>query len=714
MIQIKRFIIFALIFCTCAAFAGSPCDQEDLMNDLLIVDYWNKKIFDKLPVTYNHMLQGGYFAMPSARMGCEGEVGIGYSSVPPYRNYNLRCQVLNQLEITGNYRIFRGIEDPVLSKFGFGDFSDKGANIKFSLFSPEDSDYKLPGVALGLDDFLGTRAFHAEYIVFTQVLINYDLEISLGVGSGRIRGIFGGFNIMPFRRTPYWLLQPLSITAEYDATPYHSYKIERHPGGRVKKSPINYGFKYRLWNCLDLTASYIRGVEWAYSVSMFYNFGETKGFLPKIDDQLPYKAPVNTEPLGPRRREEILAPELLFAFQEQGLSLLDIYLSYNECKEKVMTLNVLNETYWLEAEVRCRLNHLLGALVPNDIEEVVVVIESEGFPIQEYHFRMEFVRLYADGQIGPYELNVLTPMTEVTFLNPYNAWHLLERKRGLYNFEILPRTNTLFGSANGKFKYSLGVNLAFNGFVLDDVYYSAVVGCNLISNLGNQNGFDRLNPSQLIQVRTDIVKYYNQRGIVLDEAYLQKNWNCGKGIYAKAALGYFETEYGGLSSELLYCPVNCPWAIGICGAVLKKRCYRGLGFTDQIRKLDGFTLTHRKFLGSQYFLKAYYDFEPMRLNFHICAGKFLGNDWGIRNEITHYFPSGMRMTVWYTWTNAHDKINGKTYHDKGVAFSLPFDIFYTYSERSRWTYGMSAWLRDVGVQAMTGLDLFELINEQRQ
>jgi hypothetical protein len=47
-------------------------------------------------------------------------------------------------------------------------------------------------------------------------------------------------------------------------------------------------------------------------------------------------------------------------------------------------------------------------------------------------------------------------------------------------------------------------------------------------------------------------------------------------------------------------------------------------------------------------------------------------------------------------------------------FSIPFDIFYTYSERTRWNYGMSAWLRDVGVQSMSGLHLYELINDQRQ
>jgi len=712
--KICCFLLLVLVF-PYNLFGDALSDQENLMKDLLIVDYWNERINDRLPVTYNNLLQGGYFAMPSARMGREGEIGFGYSHIPPYRNYNLRVQMFDCFELTGNYRIHRGVKDPILSPFGFGDRSDKGANFKFSLLSPEDSQYELPGVAIGFEDFVGTRDFYAKYLVLTKVFLEKNLEVSLGVGDGRIHGFFGGFNWMPFRRSSWTWLQQLSISAEYDATPYRNKDFEPHPGGRVKRSPINFGLKYRLWDSFDFSLSYIRGDAVACSVSTYYNFGYTKGFLPKIEDSLPYKSPLNLEPLGYRRPEETLVPELLFAFQDQGLALLDIHLYYNEWSEKGLRLNVLNETYRLESEVRCRLNHLLSSIIPADVEEVIVVINSEGFPIQEYHYRMQFVRLYGAMEIGPHELNVLTPMTEVTYPNPYTSSHILECKRCLCNFEIVPRTHTLFGSASGKFKYSLGLNFYFNGFLWDDIYYSVLIGYNAITNIGNTPGFDRLNPSQLINVRSDIVRYYNQKGFALDEAYLQKNWNLGKGWYARVAAGYFEEEYGGVASEVLCYPVDSAWAIGVSGAVLKKRTYKGLGFTDRIRQMRDFKVTHRhNFIGSQFFLNIYYDLEIANMDFRVSVGKFLANDWGVRNEISRYFPSGLRLSLWYTVTNGHDRINGDTYYDKGVGFTMPFDIFYTYSERTYWNYNMSAWLRDVGVQAMNGMDLYYLINDQRQ
>nr|MBA3816502.1 YjbH domain-containing protein [Parachlamydiaceae bacterium] len=486
------------------------------------------------------------------------------------------------------------------------------------------------------------------------------------------------------------------------------------PKGRVKKSPINVGVKYRLWEHFDVTISYIRGERLAFSASTFYNFGYTKGFLPKIDDPLPYRAPVNIESLGPFRPEDTLAQELLTAYEEQGLKILDIFFTDHPNCQKSLRIHVLNESFRLECKLRERLNHLLAYLMPVNIEEVTIVIFSEGFPIQEYVFRMEFVRRFADQEIGPHELQLLSPMKEVSYPPLSLSTTLFSRPRNLFNFELAPRIYTFFGSSTGKFKYNFGLSASINGFLPKDIYYNIITGYSLLETVRSCNDFDRLNPSQLINVRTDIIRYFQTHGLTLDEAYLQKTWTLGKGWYARLSAGYFEVEYGGAATELLYYPIKGCWAIGVEGAILKKRNYSGLGFTNRVRKLEGFKPTYHKFLGSQYFLNVYYDWKPAHLDFKISAGKFLANDWGVRYEMSRYFPSGLRLTLWYTCTNGRDRVNGETYFDKGIGFSMPFDIFYTHSERTSWNYGISAWLRDVGVQASTGLNLYELIYDQRQ
>lgn len=653
--------------------------------------------------------------MPSARMSCEGVLGAGFSYVPPYRNYNLYCQLTPYLELSGNYRVFIGVDDPILTPLGFGDMSDKGANVKLSIFSPEDSEYRLPGIAVGLEDFLGTRNFKAKYLVLTKVFIDEDLEVSLGIGAQRIRRWFGGVSWMPFLRSSCTWLQHLSLVAEYDATPYRSERIEKHPKGRTQKCKINAGIKYRLFDSIDFGVNWIRGDKVSASIDTFYNFGTTKGLIPKINDSLPYVSPVIHEPIGLLRSENSLISDLAFAFEDQGIELLKVELGYDECMQKTLRLRIYNDVYEDEALLRERINCLLAGLIPSDIAQVVIVIDAQGFPIQEYHYNMEFVRAFGEGSMCAYELDVLTPLNEVQYCNPLAYALLFQKNRESLNWFILPKTHTFFGSSRGKFKYSLGVNFGIDGFLPSDIYYSCALGVNAISNLYDLSDTDRLNPSQIINVRTDIVRYYQQKGLTLDELYFQKCWNLGSGFYSRLAAGYFEEEYAGLAAQALYYPVHSPFAIGLEGAIFKKRAYTGFGFTNKVRKLNGFVPTWVNFpFGSQYFLNLYYDWSDINLEFKVKIGKFLANDYGIRTEISRYFESGLKMTFWYTHTNARDRINGSTYYDKGVAFSLPLDLFYTETSRKRWGYGMSAWLRDVGVTAETGQDLFELINEQRQ
>lgn len=681
--------------------------SSDLVRDLLIVDYWNRLMNDRLPVNFNHLLQGGYMNMPSARMGQEGEIGAGYSWVAPYANYNLRVQFLDVLEITGNYRIFTGIEDPILSKYGYGDLTDKGANVKLSFFRPEDSDYSLPGLAIGFNDVIGTRNFRSRYIVLTQVFLDCHLELSLGYGWHRLRRWFGGALWMPFRHCSWRWLQPLSVLAEYDATPYKDAAVELHPKGRKCKSPLNIGMKYRLGDQLDFSLSLVRGHALAFSVSSFYNFGLTTGFLPKIHDPLPCRPQSCIESKG-------LVHDLTVLLEEQGFDLLEIRSSRASSPRKTLRLHVMNNNYRLEGDVRNRMTHLLAACIPFDIDDVIIVIEADALPIQEYFYRMEFVRQYAEKSIGAYELDILTPLREVSSY-PAKEFNLLFKRRpDLWNLEIYPKTLSFFGSAKGKFKGALGIHIDCNGFLYENIYYSLLLGSIFWSNMHHISGVDRLNPSQIINVRTDIVEYYQRKGVTIDEAYVQKNWRLGRGWYARLAAGLFEPEYGGLACECLYYPVHSCWAAGLEAAYERKRTIGGVGFTDKVRKLIGFKKTYRKFTGRQFFLNFYYNHYDARLDLNLKAGKFMANDWGARFELSRYFPSGLRLNVWYTWTNAHDKINGKTYHDKGVSFSMPLDIFYTHSETARFGNGMSAWLRDVGVIAGNGKNLYDLINQERE
>lgn len=517
----------------------------------------------------------------------------------------------------------------------------------------------------------------------------------------------------PLRHSSSDYLKGLSFVLEYDAIPYHDETIEKHPKGRKKYTSLQLGLKYRVWDCFDFSLAYIRGNKLAFTVSTFYNFGSTKGLMPKIHDVLPYKAPVNFQPLGELRPADVLIQELIYAFRCQGFDLTEAWLCDDDGR-KILRIKMSNLVYRDEHHLRTRLNALLSSLIPDDIDSTIIVIDTFGLPVQELCYKTAYLRLYRDHKMGRYELDILTPYREATYPNIYTSKLLFKRELEWWNLEILPKTQTLFGSASGKFKYALGVSVNINGFLFNNIFYSIRLGYYLDSYLKKVHDIDRLNPSQIINVRTDIINYYKQRGVTIDEAFLERLWNWGRGWYTRISIGLFEPEYGGVTAEWLYYPVNSNWAVGMDFAFLKKRAPHGVDFTNYARKLHGFKPHWVKFLGSQYFLNLYYDWRCTSLEFKVSIGKFLADDLGIRTEVSRYFPSGLRMGFWYTYTNAKDMINHAIYHDKGIFLSLPLDIFYTSTSRSRWGYGMSAWLRDVGVTASSGNHLYDLINQERQ
>jgi hypothetical protein len=541
-----------------------------------------------------------------------------------------------------------------------------------------------------------------------------NLECSLGYGKERIRKWFGGITWIPFRGCSCSYIKDLAFVAEYDATAYKSPKREHHPDGRTQKSPINYGLKYRLWDYLDFSVCYNKGEEFAYSCEAFYNFGMTNGFFPKINNPLPYTAPVNTQCLGPLRPTDVLVQDLVYPFDHQGFELQEVWLSYDFCGNKVLRLKVYNCMWRYENEVRDRINELVANLIPRDISEVVVTLVNDNWPVQEYRYPMEYVWRYAEKEICPYELFILTPMEEASKAICSRPCRLFKNNWDWWNMGIYPKTYSAFGSSRGKYKYLFGLHLSIDGFISEGLYYSLLFGYSLFSNLGEISNVDRLNPSQIINVRTDTINYFKTERFTVDEAYIQKFWNIGCGWFGSMALGLFEEAYGGLAGEILYYPVDSNWAIGIDGAYLRKREYSGIGFTDLIRKLDGFQQTYRKYHGSQYFVSLYYNFPGMDIDVHFKAGKFLAHDWGVRSEFSRYYPSGMRLFFWYTYTDAKDYINGNRYQDHGAGITIPLDIFYTYSSRARWGYGMSAWLRDVGATANSGIPLYWQIRDNRE
>jgi hypothetical protein len=712
----KRLLVCLLIFCFfCGVGFGSedtalsPWSISELIKDLEVVQEIEKHHNNRFPVMYNYYLNGGYFVMPSSRAGADGSMGFSFSSLPPYHNYNIRFQPFDKLEVSGNYRIFLGVEDNNLSKHGFGDYADKGANAKYILFHPEESDYRLPGVAVGAEDFMGTQLFGAQYIVATYVRPEYNFEVSVGYGNKRFNGLFGGMTWMPWWKERASWLQKLAFVAEYDAVKYQDTYYEPSPYGREQKSHLNVGIKYR-YGSLDLMVSSIRGKEIAGSIALNHNIGTMRGMLPHFEDPDIYKAPINIEPLGVVRTRHALGHDFSYACDEQGLTLLD--LRYDS-EEQHLWMIIRNDTHRYEVDFKERIMAVVRVLAPSEMKTVSVVVKGRGLPCFQYDFRNEDLMRSREQRVGDFEMHVISPRKDVDFRWKDRSELLFCRREPFFEFGVRPRLKTFFGSARGKFKYSLGAAATVSGFLWDDIAYSLECSYTFFSNAEVVSSTDMINPSQIINVLSDSSLYQRKNVLSIDKMYLQKSWNAGKGWFFRGAAGHFEAAYGGVAAEALYFPADGLCAFGVETAVLKKRQYRGIKFSETVRKLDGFTPSYIKYTGYQSFFNIYCPL-PSNMDLTVKAGRFLAHDIGARFEVSRTFASGLTIAAWFTYTNAHDILNRERYHDKGISLTLPIDIFLPYSSRSEWGHGMAAWSRDIGGVAATGDTLYSAVSVERR
>ncbi len=704
----------ALLFLLVGFVLHADEDVTDLFKDLSLVKQVNHEISETLPFHYNYSLMGGYFSMPSARMNHVGTAAVGFAYVPPYRNYAATIQALERLEFGINYTTYIGVPDPAMGSMGFGDFTDRGANLKIALLQKTDGFAHFPEIAIGLEDFYGTKRFHAFYVVGTKEILDWNLEATFGWGKGRIKGFFGGLGWTPFRKTNIPGLNQLTFLGEWDATDYKNH-IHEHPKAKKVKSHLNVGLTTSFFNILQLNVSTIRGEKIAASASLQYNLGHTKGLFPKVDDPHYYRTPIDTEPLGYLRSEKEVSQELAFAFAEQGLSLYRLYITTDENKGRALWIKMINTLYREEREVKERIKSVLSALVPSNVDTITVVVEANGIPTHEYRFRTVDLLSFREGKIGNYELEILTPMREPTpHPNSFEGTLLYHRSKAIWTLNIRPRLLTFFGSATGKFKYSAGIVAGPEGYLLDQLYYKIQGAYNAHASISDIGDMDMLNPSQILNVRSDSVKYFQTNTFALEEAYVQKGFYLKRGWYGRMSLGYFEPAYAGIAAEFLYYPVGSCWGIGVEAAGVLKRNYHGLGFTTKIRKFDGFEPKFVHFIGYQYFLDLYYDIKPLQIDVKVSLGKFLARDVGARFEVGRYFPSGFRFSVWYSLTSAHDIVNGSRYRDKGVSFMIPFDFFLKKSSRTYIPYALSVWLRDTGARAATGKRLYRTLQEERE
>jgi hypothetical protein len=260
----------------------------------------------------------GLLDMRNARFMPDGYLAVNVDVKQPDNRISLTWQALPWMEATFRYAI-----NYALAPIGQRALYDRSFDFKFRLF--QEGEYT-PQIAFGLQDFIGTGYYSAQYLVASKRFGPVDLTAGLGWGRLASRGtftnpfckldasfctpqstststtggtplfgdyfhgpdvgIFGGIEY----QTP---LPDLTLKVEYSTDDYAEESSYTHNPGvhpmNYAPLPVNAGLSYRLWSDVDLGVAVIGGRELSLDANIVMDPTEPNWPF-RLDPQPPFVA----------------------------------------------------------------------------------------------------------------------------------------------------------------------------------------------------------------------------------------------------------------------------------------------------------------------------------------------------------------------------------------------------------------------------------------
>ncbi|MEO0372303.1 MAG: YjbH domain-containing protein [Pseudomonadota bacterium] len=661
-------------------------------------------------ITNSFGTPGGLIDMPTAEMAPDGQLSVNISHFDGYTRSTATFQLTPWL--SGSFR-YVGIDN--LSP-AFNIYYDRSFDVKLRLI--KETDY-LPGVAIGLQDFLGTGIYSGEYIVATKEFGN-RLRVTGGLGWGRLGsynsigsagsrqafsfangGTGGNFRFSDyfsgdmalFAGVSYDITDKFSLSAEYSSD---NYDFEQAQGVVRRRTPWNVAATYKANDNLILR--------------LFSQYGDTVGVTanvtlnpkrPPLETRGPAPLPVSVRDQASLNdlgwtsqpgQEDALVASLKGFIEGENLDFIGARVSGRSAHVRVE-----NTVFMSEAQALGRVMRIMSRVLPGSVEQFHVTVERNGIPLMTTTMarsdleRLEFER---EGQA----------LAAAQFTDSVRFGNLPEVETEQYP----------------DFTWSIGPTLRFSAFDPSnpfrvDLRAKAQAGLDMgrgwraegatsIRVIGNLDSSNRPSNSLLPRVRTTQANYFQNDGLTLDRLTLAKYARIAPNWYGRATIGYLELQYAGLSTEVLWKPVDSRLALGAeINYVQLRDSDVDFGFASH-RTVSG-TIPH-----VNGHLSAYYDFNGgYQANIH--AGRYLAGDWGATLEVSREFNNGWVIGAFATQTNVSAARFGEGSFDKGLFFTVPFGWLLGTESKREYSQVLRPIQRDGGQRVNVTGRLYDTVSE---
>ncbi|MQQ09554.1 YjbH domain-containing protein [Epibacterium sp. SM1979] len=633
----------------------------------------------------------GIIDLPSAEHLPEGQFTTTYSWFGGTSRYNLTFQALPWLSTSFRYN---GIQN--LNLFGFDTYYDRGFDVRVRLW--QEGQYR-PAVTVGLQDFAGTGIYAGEYIAATK---NFDvpglggstgnLKVTAGLGWGRLgsngaigsigtRGSFDGGDtggelsvdqwfrgdFAPFAGLEWELDDRWGVKAEYSTD---AYELETQQSDVFeRKSSLNFGVEYQKSPQLRLGAYYLYGSEIGVNAQIQLNPRHPPQQL-RIPAPLPVvpRSQWATEPehwttdwTASESKRTQIRDLLAEALKADGLVLEAVTLKGN-----VAEVRYRNNRYRSFTLTIGRVARAMARTLPPSVETFQIVPVRRGLGLSTTVIRRSDLEAL---EFAPDATDALVAVTGFQNAGPLpETADFSDELYPAFATSVSPYTAPAYFDPDQPFRLDLGVDFSASYAPAPGWRVAGTIRQRVWGNVAD----GRASNSVLPRVRTDQVEYA-QFDTTLENLYVSRNWKPGSDLYARATFGLLESNFGGISGEVLWKPVNSRLALGVEANYVKQRDF------DQ-------RFSFRDYSVATGHASAYYEAGNGFLA-QVDVGRYLAGDIGATFSLDKTFNNGWSFGGFFTLTDVSAEDFGEGSFDKGIRFRIPLD--WLLAKPSRNAFGLT-------------------------
>lgn len=637
-------------------------------------------------LSYTFLGTPGLLELPTALSANEGELAGTLAFFGGQRRTALTAQLTPRVSATFRYENVDG--------FGLDDasFSGRAFDLRFRL---TDEGARMPMIAVGLQDFLGTGLTQAEYVVATKT-VGDSFRVTAGLGWGRLgerpdggpddggfEDLFGGD-------------AALFGGLEYAATDRLTVKLEYAPGDPAldadgeplldDASPLNIGLAFRPIPAISLQAAYLQGSEFALGATVSLNVN--RRLYGSGLDAPPQPVAVRPDAAAALSWDRAALPEaslrdrLQTALRTEGVELLAL-----EVTDRTARVRTVNTRFRAEAQALGRIARILTQQLPPSVETLTIEPVQRGIPLSAVTFArsdLEQFETAVGGAAATLDRAVLTDA------GGGGGLVALPPIRDPFTWGLAPFVGVQIDVDDGV-DLRLGVEASAAYRFAPNLVLSGAVRQGIIDG---GEGSEAAPVGGLPVVRRDASLYGDEGLPTLERLTLAYFARPAPNLFARVSAGYLEGMYGGLSTELLWKPPTSRLGVGAeVNYAVKRDTDQLLGFQDYDVVTGHASL--------------YYDIGG---GFHgqVDAGRYLAGDIGATFSLDREWENGWVVGAYATVTEASNDVGGEAF-DRGVRITIPTDFIFGQPTRNTVGTTLRAASRDDGARLSVGGRLYDVV-----